>query len=175
MDDLRYPIGRFQPTKRPLGSEERRARIEAIRRLPSDLRAAVAGLGDAQLDTPYRDDGWTVRQVVHHVVDSHVNAYVRFRLALTEQHPTVRPYDEKRWAELPDATSLPVEASLAILDALHARWTALLSALDAPAFARTLHHPEAGDHDLDWLLELYAWHGAHHVGHVMGLRQRRGW
>jgi hypothetical protein len=175
MDDPRYPIGRFQPLKRPLTQEERRGRVATIGGLPGDMRAAVRGLDDAQLDTPYRDGGWTARQVVHHVVDSHVNAYVRFKLVATEDHPTVRAYDEKRWAELPDATSLPVEASLAILDALHTRWMAFVGALDESAFVRTFHHPEAGDHDLDWLLELYSWHGAHHVGHVKALRARQGW
>lgn len=175
MDDSRYPIGRFKSVKRPLAADERRAHIETIRTLPRAMREAAAGLADAQLDTPYREDGWTARQVVHHVVDSHVNAYVRFKLAVTEEHPTIRPYDEKRWAELPDATTLPVEASLAILDALHARWAAFLEALDVASFARTVHHPEMGDLTLDALVELYAWHGAHHVAHLTGLRARRGW
>jgi uncharacterized damage-inducible protein DinB len=175
MDDLRYPIGKFHSVKRPLTDDERRARIEALVALPTRMRAAIRGLSDEQLDTPYREAGWSVRQLVHHVVDSHVNAYVRFRLALTEENPTVRPYDEKRWAELPDATTQPAEVSLAMLDALHARWGALLAALDAESFARTLRHPEIGEITLDFLVELYAWHGAHHAAHVEQLRARRGW
>jgi len=175
MEDPRYPIGRFESVNRPLAPEERRARIEAIRALPADLRAAVAGLTDEQLDTPYRDGGWTVRQLVHHVGDSHVNAYVRFKLAATEDHPTVRAYDEKRWAELPEAKTARVEVSLAFLEALHARWVAFLDACGPGDFARTLHHPEIGDRALDFMLELYGWHGAHHTAHVTSLRARRGW
>lgn len=175
MDDPRFPTGRFSSVKRPLTLDERRARIDAIRAAPGRFRTAVAGLSDAQLDTPYRDGGWTVRQVVHHVVDSHLNAYVRFKLALTEQKPTIRPYDEKLWSELPDAKTLPVEVSLAILEALHTRWVALLDALEAEQFGRPLHHPENGDMTLDSLLELYAWHGRHHEAHVTGLRERSGW
>jgi uncharacterized damage-inducible protein DinB len=175
VDDLRFPTGRFSSVKRPLTREERGAKIEAIRVAPNRLREAVAGLEDGQLDTPYRDGGWTVRQVVHHVVDSHVNAYTRFRLALTEDNPTIRPYQEKLWAELPDAKTLPVEASLAILDALHARWVALLDTLGPEQCRRPLHHPESGDQTIDSLLELYAWHGAHHTAHITGLRSRKGW
>jgi uncharacterized damage-inducible protein DinB len=171
---LRYPTGRFASLKRPLTRAERAARVEAIRTAPARLRAAVAGLSDAQLDTPYREAGWRVRQVVHHVVDSHANAYVRFKLALTEDKPTIRPYDENAWAKLPDA-SLPVEVSLAILDALHARWVALLEALTPEQFRRPLYHPESGDMTIDSLLELYAWHGAHHAAHVTSLRTRNGW
>jgi uncharacterized damage-inducible protein DinB len=175
VDDLKYPTGRFSSVKRPLTPDERAAKIDAIRVAPARLRAAVSGLSEAQLDTPYRDGGWTLRQVVHHVVDSHMNAYVRCRLALTEENPTIRPYQEKLWAELPDAKTLPVEASLAILDALHARWVALLKALAPEHFRRTFHHPESGDHTIDSMLELYAWHGAHHTAHVTGLRSRKGW
>jgi uncharacterized damage-inducible protein DinB len=161
--------------KRPLTPTEREARIDAIRRTPARLRAAVKGLSEAQLDTPYREGGWTVRQVVHHVVDSHVNAYVRFKLALTEENPTIKPYQEKLWAELSDAKTLPVESSLAILEALHARWVALLDTLDPEQFRRTLHHPESGDMTVDSLLEVYGWHGPHHEAHITGLRARKGW
>jgi uncharacterized damage-inducible protein DinB len=172
---LRYPTGRFSSVKRDLTAEERAAGIEAIRTHPAKLRAAVAGLRDDQLDTPYREGGWTLRQVVHHVVDSHTNALIRFKLAVTEDNPTIRPYNEKLWAELADARTLPVETSLAILDGLHARWSTLLAALTPDQFRRTLHHPEMGNLTVDSLLELYAWHGAHHVAHVTGLRARHGW
>jgi uncharacterized damage-inducible protein DinB len=175
LDDLRYPTGRFSSVKRPLTDAERSAKIDAIRATPARIRAAVESLSDAQLDTPYREGGWTVRQVVHHVVDSHVNAYVRFRLALTEEKPTVRPYQEKLWAELPDAKTLPVGPSLAILDGVHARWVALLETLEPRQFLRPLYHPENGDMTIDMLLELYGWHGRHHESHITGLRQRRGW
>jgi uncharacterized damage-inducible protein DinB len=174
-DALKYPTGRFSSVKRPLTAQERAERIEAIRAHPAKMRAAVAGLSEAQLDTPYREGGWTVRQVVHHVVDSHTNAYIRFKLAVTEDGPTVRPYQEKMWAELPDARTLPVETSLAILDGLHARWSAFLAALAPEQFRRPLHHPEMGELTVDALLELYGWHGAHHVAHITGLRARKGW
>lgn len=175
MNDPRYPIGRFRSVGRPLTAEERRALIDSIRAHPVRLRSAVEGLSDEQLDTPYREGGWTVRQVVHHLVDSHVNAYVRFKLAATEDHPTIRTYDEARWAELPDAKALPVEASLAILDALHPRWVAFLEQADEGLFRGTLAHPEIGDVPVDTLLEIYAWHGPHHVAHVTTLRERKGW
>lgn len=174
-DDLRYPTGRFSSVKRPLTQSERAARLDAIRVHPAKLRAAIAGLGDAQLDTPYRDGGWTVRQVVHHVMDSHVNAYIRFKLAITEDKPTVRPYQEKLWAELQDGRTLPVEVSLSVLDGIHARWAVLLDSLTPEQFGRPLHHPDTGDITVDTLLELYAWHGAHHVAHITGLRARKGW
>lgn len=172
-DDLRYPVGPFPRTGR-LTDERRREMISQIEATPAALRAAVAGLDDARLDTPYRPDGWTVRQLVHHVADSHLNAYVRFRLALTEDRPAIKTYEEARWAELPDARTLPVEPSLTLLDSLHVRWVALLRALAPANFERTLAHPEWGTIDLDMLLGLYAWHGRHHVAHVTGLRQRMG-
>ena len=173
--DTRYPTGRFSSVRRPLTADERASCIDAIRIHPAKIRAAVAGLSDEQLDTPYREGGWTLRQVVHHVVDSHTNAYIRFKLAVTEDKPTVRPYQEKLWAELPDAKTLPVEASLSILDGLHARWVAFLESLAQDQFRRPLHHPEIGDITVDTLLELYGWHGAHHVAHITGLRERMGW
>lgn len=146
---------------------ERAGAIDAIAAAPAALRAAVAGMTDADLDTPYRPGGWTVRQVVHHLPDSHMNAYVRLKLALTEERPTIRPYDEARWAELPDSRDVPVEVSLALLEALHLRWVALLRALPPASFERTLIHPEWPEPmSLDRLVALYAWHGRHHVAHV---------
>jgi uncharacterized damage-inducible protein DinB len=173
--DLRYPIGPFAYDGAM--SDARRAECVArIAEAPARLRAAVAGLDDARLDTPYRPGGWTVRQVVHHVPDSHLNAYVRIRLALTEDAPTIKPYEESRWAELPDARSLPVEVSLDLLEALHARWVPLLRSVGPAEGARQLHHPERGRAmTVDELLALYAWHGAHHVAHVTSLRERMGW
>jgi uncharacterized damage-inducible protein DinB len=173
--DLRYPIGQFSYDQAM--TDARRAECVArIAAAPARLRAAVAGLDEAQLDTPYRPGGWTVRQVVHHVPDSHLNAYTRIRLALTEETPTIKPYEEARWAELPDARMLPVEVSLALLEALHARWVALLEGLDAVAGARQFRHPEHGRlMTVDELLALYAWHGEHHAAHVLGLRTRMGW
>jgi hypothetical protein len=172
--DPRFPIGRFQELADP-SPEQRATWIEEIRRLPAQIRAAVQGLDDRQLDTPYRDGGWTVRQVVHHLPDSHVNAYVRFRLALTEEEPTIRPYDEKRWADLPDARRAPVELSLALLDSIHARWVVLLESMGPEEFGRPLIHPESGPQSLNRMLQLYAWHGRHHLAHVTGLRERAGW
>ncbi len=172
--DLRYPIGPYQ---RPSSSTpaERVARIDAIEAAPAAYRAAVAGLSDAQLDTPYRPGGWTVRQVVHHVADSHVNAYTRVRLGLTEENPTIKPYDEERWAELPDARTLPVAVSLGIIDGLHHRWTVLARSITAEQYARTVFHPANGEMSLDALMEMYAWHSKHHAAHITGLRTRNGW
>ena len=173
--DLRYPVGRFRRPESPLDDADRRRAIDAIAAAPGKLRAAVAGLTDAQLDTPYRPDGWTVRQVVHHVPDSHMNAYVRFKLALTEDEPTIKPYDEARWAELPDTRGTPIETSLLLLEQLHDRWVRLLRAMSADDFARRLRHPEMGVQRLDQVLALYDWHGRHHVSHVTSLRERMGW
>ena len=175
MNDVRYPIGRLSPLGRPLADEERAALIDAIEAHPSRIRAAVTGLSDEQLDTRYRDGGWTLRQVVHHVVDSHVNAYVRFKLALTEDNPTIRTYEEAMWAELPDGKTAPVEGSLAILDALHARWVSCLRNMTPEDFRRPLHYPGMGDVHLDLLLEIYGWHGPHHEAHVTTMRERNAW
>jgi hypothetical protein len=175
MNDVRYPIGPFTSVARPLTDEERAKLIDAIEAHPARMRAAVDGLSDEQLDTPYRDGGWTVRQVVHHVVDSHVNAYCRFKLAVTEDNPTVRTYEEKDWAELPDGKSAPVEGSFAILDALHARWVSFLRGLKPDDFRRPLHYPGVGDRHVDLLLEIYGWHGPHHEAHVTRLKDRMGW
>jgi hypothetical protein len=174
MSALRYPIGRFEPVD-VLSPEDRAAAIAAIASLPADLSAAVAGFSDARLDTPYRPGGWTVRQLVHHVPDSHLNAYVRFRWTLTEEEPTVKTYDEALWAELPDAKGAPVAVSLALLATLHERWVALLEALSPADFARTYLHPDDGRRTLDRTVALYAWHGRHHVAHVTRLVERMGW
>ena len=175
MEELRYPIGRFESRQRSLTGAERAQLIDAIEAHPSNMRAAVAGLRDEQLDTPYRDGGWTVRQVVHHVVDSHINSYVRFKLAVTEDKPTIGTYEQAEWAELPEARSAPVEMSLAILEALHARWVTMLRAFDADHFARKLQYPEVGEVSVDVLLEIYGWHCPHHEAHVTRLRDRMGW
>ena len=174
MTDLRYPTGRFTPDTHP-NPETRNRHVEAISSLPNKMQRAVAGLSAAQLDTPYREVGWTVRQVVHHVPDSHLNAYIRFKLAITEQNPTIKPYDEAAWAQLKDSALTPIEVSLALLESLHARWTVLLRSLKPEDFQRKWVHPESGPHDVDWLLGLYAWHGNHHVAHITGLRKRMGW
>jgi uncharacterized damage-inducible protein DinB len=173
LDNLRYPIGRFSPVdaKAP---ENRAADIDALRQLPARLCAAVAGLSDAQLDTPYREGGWTVRQVVHHLADSHVNSMVRFKLALTEDWPTVKPYDEAAWARLSDST-LPIDGSLLFIDALHARWVALLESLSDADFQKGFNHPVSGRQTLAASLALYAWHGRHHTAHIARLRERMGW
>jgi len=174
MDELRYPTGRFA---RPdsLTADQRRAAIETIVATPSKLRAAVRGLGDSQLDTPYRPGGWTVRQVIHHVPDSHANAYCRFKLALTEDTPTIKPYDESAWAKLEDSRTTSIETSLTMLDVIHDRWVRILRAMSPEDFSRRLNHPENGIMSLDQLLTMYAWHGPHHVAHVTRLREREGW
>lgn len=173
MDDLRYPIGKFQA--RTVEFSELPGLIDAISATPANLRTAVSGLSAEQLDTPYRPGGWTVRQVTHHVPDSHINAWVRFRLALTSDDPLIVPYAEARWAELPDARSAPVEVSLALLDSLHERWVRLLRSLDETQWKRTYRHPEMGSVALSTTAALYAWHGRHHVAHVTRLREREGW
>ncbi len=172
--DPRYPIGNFQMPKDVTPAMRQQA-IEETAAAPAKMRAAVKGLNDAQLDTPYREGGWTVRQVAHHVADSHLNAYVRLRLALTEQQPTIKPYEEGRWAELPDAKSAPAEISLVLLDSLHDRWVRLLRTMKDADFARTVVHPDHGVRTVDWLLFLYSWHGKHHVAHVTELRKAKGW
>ncbi len=175
MTDLRYPIGKFE-RRDELNADERRTMIDTIAAAPSRMREAVSGLSDAQLDTPYRDGGWTVRQVIHHVPDSHLNAYIRLKLALTEEDPLIRPYDEASWAGLPDSQQTPVEVSLTLLESLHARWVTLLRSLEDSDFRRTLRHPEhSGILTLDWLVSMYAWHSRHHVAHVTSLRERMGW
>jgi hypothetical protein len=174
MTDPRYPIGKFTYAG-PLDAGQRAAAIDAIENTPLELRKALRGLGDEQLATPYRDGGWTVRQLVHHIADSHINAYCRFRLALTEDNPTIKPYEEQLWAELADGTTAPLGLSLAMLDALHARLSMLLHTLTPEQCARPLVHPASGPHDVDWLLAIYAWHGPHHIAHIKALREARGW
>jgi hypothetical protein len=171
---LQYPIGDFL---KPQGvdADERREAIAVIAALPFQLRASVADLTEAQLDTPYRDGGWTVRQLVHHVADSHMNAYVRTRLALTEDWPTIKPYEEARWAELGDARTLPVEVSLSLVESLHRRWVALLESLGETEWARGYVHPEMGRQGLAEVAALYSWHSRHHTAHVTELRKRMGW
>ena len=171
--DLRYPVGEFiMPA--PVTAAMRAEAIAAITVLPVKMRDAVRGLSDTQLDTPYRPGGWTVRQVVHHVGDSHINAFVRLKLALTESNPTVKPYDEKAFANLPDHR-LPIDVSLSLLDGLHARWAAVLNTLTLEHSARPLYHPEIGAITIDYLVLMYGWHSRHHVAHITRLREREGW
>lgn len=173
--DLRYPIGKFSPPA-SLSPQERAAAVSIITELPAKLRAAVNGLSDQQLDTPYRNGGWTIRQTVHHVADSHSQASSRVRMAVTEDWPTVAPYQESLWAELPDARTMPVEVSLEILNGVHARWAALLQSLKEEDWTgRGYRHPENGMQSLERVATLYAWHGRHHTAHINGLRQRMGW
>ena len=172
--DLRYPIGKFSYDG-PLNEDRKHAFLDDIARTPANLRTAVKGLTEAQLDTPYRPGGWTVRQVVHHVPDSHLNSYVRFKLALTEDEPTITPYAEDRWAELADTKATPVEVSLTLLESLHDRWVRLLRSLVPEDWKRTFCHPALGTMTLEKTLALYAWHGRHHVSHITSLRDREGW
>jgi uncharacterized damage-inducible protein DinB len=174
MTDPRFPIGKFHFAG-SLTEEQKNSSIDDIARTPANLRAAVNGLSPQQLDTPYRDGGWTVRQVAHHVPDSHLNAYVRFKLALTEDQPTIKPYAEDRWANLPDTGATPIEVSLAMLDSLHDRWVRLLQSFTPQEWKRTFRHPELGLVSLEKNLALYAWHGRHHVAHITALRARNGW
>jgi hypothetical protein len=173
--DPRYPVGKFERSKTPHTAEERRAFVDQIAAVPARMREAVAGLTETQLDTAYREGGWTVRQVVHHVPDSHMNAYTRVKLALTENEPTIRPYDEAAWAKLNDVRDTPIAVSLTLLEALHDRWVRILRALSADDFSRTLFHPDHGVMTLDSLVAMYAWHGRHHVAHITSLRERSGW
>ncbi len=173
--DLRYPVGKFNWDV-PVSEAENPKLIAQIAETPGALRSAVAGLSPNQLETPYRPGGWRVKQLVHHIPDSHLNAYTRFKLALTEVEPTIKPYDEAAWAELADSQEVPIDVSLDLLASLHARWVALLRSMDAADFRRTLRHPE---HDrvltLGQVLGLYAWHGRHHVAHITALKKREGW
>ena len=172
--DLKYPIGKFQ-LQNNLTEEQRRTMVDQIAETPAKLRAAVAGFSEAQFDTPYREGGWTVRQVVHHLADSHLNAFVRFKLALTEDRPAVKTYEQQLWAELADARTAPVEPSLAMLEWLHQRWGIMLRQMSAADFARQFQHPEHGVMKLERLLGTYAWHGRHHVAHLTSLRERMRW
>ena len=172
--DLRYPVGPFEFAG-TLSDEQRQDLIGQIAAAPAKMRAAVAGLSDEQLNTPYRPEGWTVRQVVHHVPDSHLNSYIRFKLALTEEHPTIKAYDENVWANLDDARRAPINVSLDLLEALHRRWVLFLRSLKGGDFQRTFNHSEIGSVSVDKNIALYAWHGRHHVAHITSLRERMGW
>lgn len=174
MTDPRFPVGKFHYDGPP-ATEQKQHFIDEIAQTPANLRASIKGLSGSQLDTPYRDGGWTVRQVVHHLPDSHMNSYVRFKLALTEDEPTIKPYAEDRWAELPDTKATPVEVSLTLLDSLHDRWVRLLRSLTPEDWKRTFRHPELGPMDLEKSLAIYAWHGRHHVAHITELRKRMSW
>ncbi len=174
MSDPRFPIGKFH-YEGQVSEQQKQAFLSDIAQTPANLRAAVRGLAESQLETPYRSGGWTVRQVVHHVPDSHMNAYVRFKLALTEDDPTIKPYAEDRWAELSDTKATPVEVSLTLLDSLHDRWARLLRSLTSDDWKRTFRHPELGSMTLEKTLALYAWHGKHHVAHITELRKQMSW
>ena len=174
IEDLRFPIGGFRHGG-PLTPDDRRSNIARIGATPALMRTAVAGLSDAQLDTRYRPGGWTARQVVHHLPDSHLNSYTRFKLAVTEDTPTIKPYDEAAWAKLADVKIVPVATSLAFLEAVHERWVAFLRSFGEADWKRAFRHPELGVVPLEKNLALYAWHGRHHVAHVTSLRERMGW
>jgi uncharacterized damage-inducible protein DinB len=174
MTDVRYPVGKFS-LKPTISDSERSALIQEIAETPAKLREAVRNLSQERLDTPYRPGGWTVLQVVHHVADSHLNSYIRFKLAVTEDQPVIKPYKEHLWAELVDAKSSPIEPSLTLLESLHYRWVIFLRSLGASDFAKTVDHPENGIMNIDRLLQLYAWHGRHHVAHITSLRERMSW
>jgi hypothetical protein len=174
MENLKYPIGKFS-FQAPSTAEQRREWTAEIAAVPARLRAAIAGLNEKQLDMPYRDGGWTVRQVIHHVPESHMNAYIRFKLALTESEPTIKPYDEAAWAELAETRETPVEVSLALLEALHTRWVNLIKSMTDDDFAKSFRHPELGVVPLEKNLALYAWHGKHHTAHIVNLRERMKW
>jgi hypothetical protein len=172
--DPRYPIGKPE-LEAHLSPEKRRQLIDTIAQTPAQLRAAVAGLTAQQLDTPYRDGGWTIRQVIHHLPDSHMNAFIRTKLTITEDNPTIKAYDEDAWAKLGDVPATPVEVSLQLLENLHQRWDILLRSIRPEYFSRTFQHPERGALTLDQNLGIYAWHGQHHVAHITALKQRMGW
>lgn len=171
---LQYPIGKFS-FNNDLTRDSRKKHIEEIEVLPLRLKSAVKGLDDEQLDTPYRQGGWTVRQVIHHIPDSHLNAYVRIKLALTEDEPAIKPYDEKEWAKLKDYNLTPVEVSLDLLEAVHKRWVILLNSLEEYDFSKKFNHPETGLISLDYTVAHYAWHGNHHLAHITKLRERMDW
>ncbi len=174
MSDLRYPVGKFE-YQGALSETQRSGLIQQIADMPANLRSAITALSDTQLDTPYRPGGWTVRQVVHHLPDSHMNSYVRFKLALTEEEPTIKPYAEARWAELADTSTTPIDVSLTLLESLHDRWVRLLRSLSPEQWKRTFRHPDLGPMNLEKTLALYAWHGRHHGAHITELRKQMSW
>ncbi len=174
LDELRYPTGKWEKLV-DVDASGRARMIERVAGVPAALKVAVAGLNDEQLDTPYRQEGWSTRQIVHHLADSHMNAFIRFKLGMTEDNPTIRAYDERTWATTVDARLAPVGLSLSIIEGVHARWVRLLDSFDEAAFGRMIVHPESGPMSLGDLLQLYAWHGRHHTVQVTRLRERRGW
>jgi len=174
MADMNYPIGEFEAQSQ-VAETYRQSLIESLAEVPGKVRKAIEGLSAQQLDTLYRPGGWTVRQVVHHLADSHMNSYIRMKLAVTEESPHVKPYDEKRWAELQDGRAALPEISLALLEALHRRWVLFLLSLGPEDYARTFRHPESGVMSLDVALQYYEWHGRHHIAHITSLRERMGW
>ncbi len=174
IDHLKYPIGKFKAPKE-YSNELREGFINEIEQTPFYLREAVENLNDDQLNTPYREGGWTLEQVVHHLPDSHINAYIRTKLALTEKVPTIKPYDQAAWAELEDYSTTPLEVSLSLLDSVHTRWVILLKSLKPDQFELKLNHPENGIIDINWILAQYSWHGKHHIAHINSLKQRMGW
>ena len=173
-DDIRYPVGPCVWSAE-LSTEQKRQHLHDIAEMPTKLRAAVAGLAPQHLDIPYREGGWSIRQIVHHIPESHMNSYLRFKLALTEIQPTVKPYDEKLWAEMPDSRSAPIGMSLDLVDALHRRWTLVLNNMTDADFEKTLRHPEIGVLNLKSVLAIYGWHSRHHVAQIVATRQRMGW
>ena len=173
-EDLRFPIGKFNPPQE-VPPEMREKFIQTIEELPEKFRQAVSGLNEEQIDMPYRPEGWTIRQLVHHVADSHINSFCRFKLGLSEEIPTIKPYDEALWAEMPDSKNAPINLSLNLIDGIHARWTMLLKSMTEEDFAREINHPERGTMSLNVLLALYDWHSRHHTAHVTNLRERNNW
>lgn len=174
MTDLQYPVGKFERQANYTALEIQES-IEVLEKLPQQMRAAMNGLSASQLETPYREGGWSLRQVVHHVPDSHINSFVRFKLALTEENPTIKPYDEAAWAELSDSRDTPIQTSLDLLEALHERWVIVLRAIKPEDWRRTFNHPQNGAMTLEYALALYAWHSRHHLGHITQTRARMGW
>jgi hypothetical protein len=175
MEKIKYPIGKYNPPK-PITEHHIEQWIHELENYPARLREKVSGLDEDQLDTPYREDGWTVLQLVHHIVDSHLNAYIRTKLTLTEDTPTIKPYFQDRWAELPDSFDTPVETSIRMLESLHKRWTILLKSLSNDHFDRSLYHPEDEmEMTLGYLIGMYAWHGSHHLAHVNNLIKASNW
>ncbi|HXH69035.1 MAG TPA: putative metal-dependent hydrolase [Pyrinomonadaceae bacterium] len=172
-EDLSFPIGKYNKDKK-ITLEQRKQFIKEIAELPNALRQAVENLSDGQIDTPYRPEGWTVRQVIHHVGDSHMNSFIRFKLALSEDNPTIHPYAENLWAETAEY-KMPVEVSLDLIDSIHQRWATLLNSMSDEDFARTINHPETGVWTLGNLLGMYVWHGKHHAAHIDNLKKRNGW
>ena len=172
-EDLSFPIGKYDKDTK-ITPEQRKQFIKEIAELPNTLRQAVENLSDGQLDSPYRPGGWTVRQVIHHVGDSHMNSFIRFKLALSEDNPTIRPYAEDLWAET-EEYKMPVDVSLGLINSIHRRWATLLGSMSDEDFARTLNHTETGAWTLENLLGMYVWHGAHHAAHINNLKKRNGW